>query len=136
MKLNQDQFVMNHGVADTKLYTKMGDQDYLDDDGFPRVHVENNLVYAKATKDKPSKHFSGPENLAYSYYIKTDPNRNLFNPMDLHTIDPKIKRSFLNKVCKSELVFTQVSESVFTKYINFLKTENLQWLTTAQREIK
>jgi len=136
MALNPTDFTLNHSVAETKYYTRIGDQDYLDDDGNPRVYVDNNLVYAKAVKDKRSKHFNGPENMAYSYYVKTDPNKNLYDPTNLHSIEPKIKKSFLNKVCKSELVFSQVSESVFNKYLNFLKTENSQWLTTAQRELK
>ena len=74
--------------------------------------------------------------VGYSYYIKSTPNKILFNPTDLHTIEPKLAKSFLNKTCKSELMFLEVSESIFNMYLNFLKTENSQWLVKAQREIK
>lgn len=128
-------FSINHSIAEINLYTKIGYQDYLDDSGYPRLRVENHNVYAKSIKDKKSKHLKEIHNIDYSYYVLTDPNKNLYNPMDLLTIEPKIKKSFLNKVCKSELVFTQVPQTIFEKYLNFLKTENIKWLKEAQREL-
>ena len=121
---------------EVRLYTKAGDQDFIDDNNNPRLNQENDKVYAKAVKDKPSKDLTNKSPRGFTYYIKADPNKNLHNPTELYSVQSKTPKSFLNKVCKSELSFLEVSESVFNKYINFLKTENAQWLTNAQREVK
>lgn len=141
MKIDKDSFIVNHQShksSNSRFYTKIGLQDYVDESGYPRLNDENHEhVYAKCTKDKKSKHFidSNTSN-RYSYYIMTDPSKNIFNPIKLHTIEPNIKKSFINQVCKSNLRFTEVSEAIFNKYLNFLATENIQWLNHAQREIK
>jgi hypothetical protein len=129
-KVKQDSTVFNY-------YTKIGYEDYLDDNGNPRLQTESNRVFAKSIKDKLSKNFTNSQS-GYSYYVKTDPNKNLFDPVERHSIDKNSNtaKSFINKICKTELKYTEVSESVFTKYLNFLKTENLQWLNQAQREIR
>jgi hypothetical protein len=121
---------------EVRLYTKAGDQDFIDDNNNPRLNEENDRVYAKAVKDKPSKDITNKSPKGFTYYIKADPNKNLYNPTELYSVQSKTPKSFLNKVCKSELRFLEVSESIFNKYINFLKTENTQWLTNAQREVK
>lgn len=135
--MKSNQFIVKPENSETNLYTKIGFEDYIDDVGNPRLKTENNRVFAKSVKDKLSKNFNS-SNVGYSYYVKTDPNRNLFDPIERHSISKNTNtaKSFINKICKTELKYTEVSESVFTKYLNFLKTENLQWLTQAQREIK
>lgn len=120
---------------DSRFYTLKGSETFLDDSGYPRTESETEVTYAKAVKDKLTKHFSDT-NLVYSFYIKTDPNKNIYNPVTRYSIEPKIKKNFVNQVCKSNLVFTPVSEAIFNSYINFLKTGNTQWITQAQREIK
>lgn len=130
------EFISKKDDPEYRLYTKKGEENFIDEDNNFRVSIESPQVYAKAIRKRLSKNFAGNKNLAYAYYIKTDPGRNLFNPMDLHTIEPKVKRSFINKVCKTELVFTEVTESIFNKYLTFLRTENIKWLQDAQREIK
>lgn len=136
MKLNMSEFVVNNVEPEQKFYTKKGEESFLDNDKNYRLSVDSPQVYAKAIRKRMSKHFTNNKNLAYSFFIKTDPNKNLYNPLDLYTIEPKLKKSFINKVCKSELVFTEVTESVFNKYLTFLRTENIKWLSEAQREIK
>lgn len=140
MRVNVSEFSVQHnssqGNGDPKFYTRKIDADYTDDNDYPRSSIDSDKVYAKAIKDKPSKNFTDKNRVGYSYYIKSAPNKILFNPLDLYTIEPKVAKSFLNKICKTELMFLEVSESVFNMYLNFLKTENTQWLTKAQREIK
>jgi hypothetical protein len=141
MKIDKESFIVNHKVNSSdsgKFYTKIGLEDYVDDLGYPRLKDENNEhVYAKCTKDRKSKHFKDTSVVnRYSFYIITDPSKTIYNPIKLHTIEPNIKKSFINQVCKSNLKFTEVSESIFNKYLNFLATENIQWLNHAQREIK
>ena len=126
----------NNLDIEIRLYTKSGDQDFIDDNNNPRLNTENDKVYAKAIKDKQSKDLTNKAPMGFTYYVKADPNKNLYNPTELYSIQSKIPKSFLNKVCKSELMFIEVSESIFTQYLNFLKTSNQQWLIKAQREIK
>ena len=136
MRVNSSDFIIDHSLAETKYYTNKGSESYLDEDGNSRLKIDNDKVYAKAVKNKPSKNFTDKTRVGYSYYVKTTPNKVLYNPMESYSIDPKIQKSFINKICKSELMFLEVSESIFNMYLNFLKTENTQWLTKAQRVIK
>lgn len=136
MRVNSSDFIINHSLSETKYYTKKGYENYLDDDGDPRLEKDCDKVYAKAVKDKPSKNFTDKNRVGYSYYIKSTPDKTLYNPTETYSIDPKIKKSFVNKICKNELQFLEVNESVFNMYLNFLKTENSQWLIKAQRTIK
>lgn len=136
MKINSADFIVNHSSSETKYYTKKGYETFVDEDDSPRLTTDCERVFAKSVKNKPSKNFSDRNRLATSYYIKSTPNKILYNPLDNFSIDPKVARSFVNKVCKSELMFLEVSESIFNMYLNFLKTENSKWLTKAQREIK
>lgn len=140
MRIDRETFLINHNTDNDlspRFYTKIGLEDFVDDSGYPRLTSENNEnIYAKCTRDKKSKHFSESNSKRYSYYIMTDPNKIIHNPIKLHSIEPSIKKSFINQTCKSNLKFTEVSESIFNKYLNFLATENIQWLNHAQREIK
>ena len=138
MRVDRDAFVVNHNNdLSPRFYTKIGLEDFVDDAGYPRLNSEtSDNIYAKCTRDKKSKHFNESSSKRYSYYIMTDPNKTIHNPIKLHSIEPSIKKSFINQTCKSNLKFTEVSESIFNKYLNFLATENIQWLNHAQREIK
>ena len=129
------EFITRTNEPEQKFYTKKGEESFVDEDKNFRSSTESPQVYAKAIRKRLSKNFAGNKNLAYAYYIKSDPSRNLFNPMDLYSIEPKVKKSFINKVCKTELVFTEVTESIFNKYLTFLRTENIKWLQDAQRRL-
>jgi len=111
-------------------YTTFKHHSFIDDNGFPRLDEDSDLVYAKTIKNKKRKDLRDT-NLYPSFYIKTDPQKNIFNPFS----SPN-KGSFIDKTCKNSISFTEVTESIFNKYINFLKTENTTWLLNAQREIK
>lgn len=127
--------VPSNTVSESKYYTLSEHQEFSDDNGFPRTNSENENTFAKAVKNRPSKSVTSSQNF-YSFYIRTDPNNNILNPTKKYSIEPIVKKSFVNRVCKSDIVFTQVSPQVFDYYINFLKTESNQWLTLAQRSLK
>ncbi len=135
MKIDRSQFLTKEVISEQKLYTVLGEEQFTDSDGFPRVNIENDKVFAKAIKNKLGKKFNSDHQ--YRFYIKTDPNNNIHNPIQIYSsIKNKDNRSFLNKTCKSETVFTEVTQNIFNQYINFLKSKNTQWLDSAQRELK
>jgi hypothetical protein len=135
MRVDTEDFKVKQNQEQNKFYTLLGQESFCDDEGFPRLQDENNKTFAKAIKSKVAKAF-GSNNLSYRYYIKTDPNKNIVNPTETYSIKTKEKSSFINKICKIEAVFSEVTESVFNQYINFLKTNNTKWLNSAQRELK
>jgi hypothetical protein len=135
MRVDTEDFRVKQDHEKNKFYTSFGHESFLDDEGFPRSESENDQTFAKAIKSKVAKAF-GSNNLSYRYYIKTDPNKNIINPTETYSIKTKEKSSFINKTCKIEVVFSEVTESIFNQYINFLKTSNTKWLTSAQRELK
>ena len=119
-----------------EYFTIFGKQSFIDDDGYPRVNDDTH-AYAKKIKDKKSKNISSTK-LAYSFYIKTDPNFNIINPIKLAS-DPGFDlqtQKQLNKTCKQIDKYTEVNASIFSKYIEFLKTQNTSWLIAAQRELR
>lgn len=105
-------------------------QSFVDENGFPRLESDSEHVYAKIVNNKKRKSLQDT-NLYPSFYIRTDPNKNIVNPF----YDTN-KKNFINKICKDSLDFSEVTESIFNKYINFLKSENPMWLSHAQREIR
>jgi hypothetical protein len=135
MRVDTEDFKIKQNQEQNKFYTLLGQESFCDDEGFPRLQDENDQTFAKAIKNKVAKTF-GSNNLLYRYYIKTDPNKNIFNPIETYSIKTKEKSSFVNKICKIEAVFSEVTESVFNQYIKFLKTSNTKWLNSAQRELK
>lgn len=120
-------------------YTLSGHEDFLDPDGNPVRSNLDNIVYAKAVKNKLPKAFKtntlDVEAVQYSYYVKASPNRILVNPIKTFA-QPTKKTNFIDSVCKNKELFIQVNKTIFDKYINFLRTQNIKWLTDAQREIK
>lgn len=139
MKVNHNNFNISHQSPDTdtnnRFYTNQEHSEFLDSSGFYRSENDNEYVFAKALKDKLSKSITN-KNKNYSYYIKASPNKVLYDARKLYTIEPTVDKNFINNTCKNDQTFIQVSEAIFNKYINFLKTGNTQWLNQAQREIK
>lgn len=125
----------SHNMKEIKYYTLLSNKDYVDDDGFPRLNVDSNKVFAKAIKEVKSKNILERSPSHFRYYVRIEPNKSLHDPLVKHTVTSN-KHSFVDKVCKSENSFMEVNQSVFDKYINYLKTENNRWLTEAIREVK
>lgn len=136
MKAKSSDFFVQKKDVDSLFYSSKGNADYFDDENYPRLAVENSNVCAKAVRDRPGKNIGPNERISFNYYIKTTPSKVLYNPIERYTIEPNMKSNFIDKICKSELVFSPVSKSIFDKYLMFLQTENIKWLKEAQREIK
>jgi hypothetical protein len=137
MRIDRKQFVVQKTVAgeETLYFTSSGNETFLDEQNNPRLEKDGPTVYAKAIKNKKSKQLTKDVPIGYSYFIKTEPNKKIYDPTILHSVEPKIQKSFLNKTCKTELVFTEVTKSIFDQYLSFLRTGNSLWLNQAQREI-
>lgn len=127
---------MHQTNYETQYYTLMGSEDHLDDNGYPKVNKDNDKTYAKKIKSKKSKLVSD-KNITFRFYIKTDPNNNIINPIVLFSDKNHDTRSNdrLNKTCKQTEQYKEVSESIFNQYLEFLKTKNSKWLNAAQREV-
>lgn len=124
-------------ISENKFYCLLGNEDYIDDDGFPRSKLEDNKVTAKIIFSKKTKHFADSHKSYGRYYIKLDPNSKIFNPKQiLSSVKDKDSLNFINNVCKNEWAFKEVTPQIFQKYIMFLKTKNLSWLKDAQRDLK
>lgn len=130
------EFIVKQEKYEELLYTAKGYESFVDDNNCPRLESDGENVYAKAVRDKLTKSFSSGDTRNYSYYIKTDPSKNIYDPTIKHTIEPNMKKNFINAVCKDSLKFTQVSQNVFNKYLEFLKTGSKKYLIEAQRDIK
>lgn len=127
---------MHQTDYETEYYTLNGFQDYLDDNGYPKAKTDDHQTYAKKVKSKKSKLVSD-KNISFRFYIKTDPNNNIINPIVLFSDKNHDKRANtrLNKTCKQTEQYKEVSEYVFNQYLEFLKTKNSKWLNSAQREV-
>lgn len=131
----KDSFKIKKDNSETEYYTINIHSQFVDDNGFPRCEENCDKVFAKAVKEAYSKDILKRSPINYKFYIKIEPNKKLHNPFPNYSIT-KVKNSFIDKVCKSENAFLEVNQQTFDKYINFLKTENIKWLTEAEREIK
>lgn len=120
------EFIVKQEEPEQLLYLANGEQTLVNDDN----------VCAKAIRDKVPRSFSNQRIKSFSYYIKTDPNKNVYDPTTKYSIESKVKRSFINNICKNNLKFTQVTQNIFDKYIEFLKTGSKKRLQDIQREIK
>jgi len=137
MKIDTNQFIVEKQVAgeETLYFTSRGNETFLDDMDNPRLEKDGPTVYAKAIKDKKSRQLTKDVPIGYSYFIKTEPNKKIYDPTVLHSVESKVQKSFINKTCKNELVFTEVTQSVFDQYVSFLRTGNSLWLNKAQRDL-
>jgi hypothetical protein len=111
----------------TELYTIIGEEDLINDNGLPTKNIEDDKVYAKkiVRTDASTK-----------YLIRLDYSAKLFNPLSIY--DKTEKRpfvEFLDSVCRSNKKFKEVNVKVFDLYMKFLSTKNISWLYNAEREI-
>jgi hypothetical protein len=124
-------------LKEDEFYCLLGNEDYLDQMGFPRANNENENVVAKVIFSKKTKHFSDSHKTYGRYYIKLDPNSKIFNPKQIFSsVKDKESLSFINNICKNEWNFKEVTPQIFQKYITFLRTKNLSWLKDAQRDLR
>lgn len=132
-----ENFNVNHNQnLEEKYYTRKGLESFLDSENFPRLYSDGENVFAKAIKNKLSKSFVNNSGAKFSYYILTDPNKKPYDPSIKYSVESKVPKNFINKVCKSDLIFTEVNYSIFHKYISFLKGESKKLLQEIARDIK
>jgi hypothetical protein len=127
---------MNNSYYTTKKYGIS-----IDNFGNYLLSKETNNVYAKAIKNRPSKSFnktSSPiDQLSYRYYIRINPDKSPFNPLETHSSLENTKRyNFVDSICKTGKTFLEVNQSTFNKYLAFLRTQNIRWLKEIIRDIK
>jgi hypothetical protein len=121
-------------TEDTRLYTSFQYQEFVDDQENYRLSTEGNKVFAKATKSGLSRDINNKGPKHFKYYIKCYANKKPFDPFPKYSVSDN-KNSFIDKVCRAETSYREVNQSIFDKYLNFLKTENNQWLNQCQREL-
>ena len=120
-----------------KYYTLLGKQDFIDEDGLPRLNTESDQIYAKCSlSQKPKQMVAttelGVEKNSYKYYIAKNAKGEIYDPNESY----QPKASFIDTVCKDSNRLMQVNQYVFNKYLNFLKTNNSAWIREANRDLK
>jgi|694.fasta_scaffold90662_1 hypothetical protein len=135
MKISTNDFqINNNNKIDSKYYTTYQYQEFTDDDEFYRLSKDSDKVFAKVIKSGLSRDMTNSSPAQYKYYVRGNNGKKLFDPFPKYSISDN-KGSFLDKVCKGNQQFIEVTKSVFEKYITFLKTESNQYFISAQREI-
>jgi len=119
---------------ESKFYTTLQYQEFVDDDENYCLNSESPKVFAKATKTGYSKHMTEKQPSYYKFFVRISSDKKLHDPFPKYSLSDS-KSSFVNKVCKDSNPYKEVPESIFNMYLNYLKTENSQWLTKAQREM-
>lgn len=127
----------NHIIQEEKYYSLIGDHDFIDNDGYPRITDKNNQkIVAKAIKNKKERSVIS-ENVFYSYFIKTNPKLEVYNPVKtLSTVKDKPQNNYIEKVCKNEWTFKEVDKNIFNKYISFLLSKETRLLKDIERDLK
>jgi hypothetical protein len=114
-------------------YTTLQYQDFIDDNDNACRNIDDNKVFAKSLKTGYSRDITRSSPMYNKFYIRIHPNKKLYDPFPMYSISDN-KNSFIDKICKSENTYKEVTENIFNMYLNYLRTENTQWLAKAQRE--
>ena len=107
----------------TEYYTIVGSEEFVDDQGYPKIANESKNTFAKKTTRK---------NGSMKYSIRLNNSGKLSNPTSVYGQEKD--QTFLDKVCRSNDRFKEVNQKVFDLYMNFLKTKNIAYLNNAERE--
>ena len=122
------------------VFTISGKQTEKDSDGFPRLEqdVELKQQDLQWVEDQEQQdHYD-----AYAkritlgkrvkYYVKRGRYGKLYNPIGMYSEGTAKKQ--MRHAGKPEWEFKETNETVFNKYINFLRTKNIAWLNNAERD--
>ena len=122
---------------DSKNFCAMGQEDYIDENGDPRIEEnDSDKIAAKIIFNKKSRQVN-QKDLSKSYFIKINPKMEVFNPVELLSgVNDKQTNHFIENTCKSEWLFKEVDMHVFNKYLNFLKLKNVKLIKDIQRDLK
>jgi PBP1b-binding outer membrane lipoprotein LpoB len=106
-----------------RFYTVLGEQEFIDSDGYSRATLDSNNIYAKAINAEGGT----------QYFVKCNRYGKLFNPSGMFT-EGNHKR-FNKMIGANEFNFKRVNLRIFELYTSFLKTRNIAWLNNAEREM-
>ena len=134
MRTSSKDFIVKNTNPESKYYTILQYQEFIDDSECYRTDTDCDKVFAKAVKLGMSKNITTTNPTQFRYYVRANSKKQLLDPFPRYGMGEQ-KNSFIDKVCKGENNYIEVTQSAFNKYLNFLKTENNQWLVQAQREI-
>lgn len=113
-------------------YTTPDHVETTDDSGCALRNKWDEYVFArKGPEPKQMKDFLST-NLVYSYYIRLDNNKKIFDPRTNYSLSEN-KPSFIEKVCKDQMKWIKVNESAFNAYLDFLKIGSDQHFKAATK---
>lgn len=113
-----------------QVYTYWGEHEYLDEDGYPMLNIEDIEDVFNSTDAYAIKFIRGAKT---NYYVKRGKHGRLYNPIGMYSEGNSKKQ--LKHAGKPEWNFNPTNEKIFNYYINFLKTKNAAWLNNAEREV-
>lgn len=115
--------------SDTAVYTVSGSQDFVDEDGYPRLE---DLADKKAEDRHEAHAKTAPDGNKIKFFAKIGKHGRLYNPIGMYSEGTSARN--VKHAGRPEWVFRQVTKKVFDYYIQFLKTKNAAWLSNAERE--
>lgn len=107
-----------------KYYCIKGEEDFLDEDNYPRVSESNPNVSAKAIVKQDG---------IYRYFIKADHTGRAYNPIS--SLEKGVSLKILDKIKNTDYKFIEVNKRAFDMYTKFLITKNTAWFHNTEREI-
>jgi hypothetical protein len=134
MKISTQEFTINKNEAESRYYTISLYQEFTDDENCYRLNKNGDKVFAKAIKEGLSRNINNLEPFQFKYYVRKHTGNKLFDPFPKYSMNDN-KSSFLDRICKDDQQFIEVTKIAFDQYITFLNTQSKQHLISAQREI-
>tara|TARA_R110000765_G_scaffold142442_2_gene243664 strand:- start:610 stop:990 length:381 start_codon:yes stop_codon:yes gene_type:complete len=107
------------------VFTISGKETDKDLEGFPRLDPEQQDHY-----DAYAKRITLGKRV--KYYVKRGRYGKLYNPIGMYSEGTAKKQ--MRHAGRPEWEFKETNETVFNKYINFLRTKNIAWLNNAERD--
>lgn len=117
----------------TIVFTVSGKEDEKDMDGRPvlfDIEYDDDDFLAAERRDEAYAKIVVTDD-KNRYYIKQGPYGRLFNPIGMYHEG----KSNHKRAGESQWKYREVNKKVFDLYLQFLKTKNKAWLTTANREV-
>jgi hypothetical protein len=133
-KKKKEEQIMFHKIKEDKaedkkrivdVFTISGKQTEKDSDGFPRLDEDQQDHY-----DAYAKRITLGKRV--KYYVKRGRYGKLYNPIGMYSEGTAKKQ--MRHAGRPEWEFKETNETVFNKYINFLRTKNVAWLNNAERD--
>ena len=120
-KINEEKTEDKSKTVD--VFTISGKQTEKDSDGFPRLDQEQEDHYDAYSKKIGKR---------VKYFVKRGRYGRLYNPIGMYSEGTAKKQ--MRHAGRPEWEFKETNETVFNKYINFLRTKNIAWLNNAERD--